>query len=56
MGLKPRFVTAEPPSDADMATVLQHISWRVIRTLRQLGFLEARMAVPVAIFFNNPLL
>ena len=33
-GLKPRFVTAEPPTDADIATVVQKISRRVIRTLR----------------------
>jgi Putative transposase len=48
VGLKPRFVTAEPPSDADIATVLQKISRRVIRTLRRLGYLEAGMDVPVA--------
>jgi hypothetical protein len=47
-GLKPRFVKAEPPSDADIATVLQKISHRVIRTLRRLGYLEAGMEVPVA--------
>jgi hypothetical protein len=46
--LKPRFVTAEPPSDADIATVLQQISRRVIRTLRRLGYLEAGIDVPVA--------
>jgi Putative transposase/Transposase zinc-binding domain len=40
-GLKPRFVTAEPPSDADIAAVVQKISHRVIRTLRRLGYLEA---------------
>ena len=40
-GLKPRFLTAEPPSDADIATVLQKISRRVIRKLRRLGYLEA---------------
>src|SRR5215831_5166677 len=40
-GRKPRFVTAEPPSDADVADVLQKISHRVIRKLRQLGYLEA---------------
>ena len=39
-GLKPRFVKGEPPSDADIAEVLQKISWRVIRTLRRLGYLE----------------
>ncbi len=39
-GLKPRFIKVEPPSDADIAEVLQKISRRVIRTLRQLGYLE----------------
>src|SRR5438132_3691084 len=38
---KPRFLTGEPPSDADVADVLQKISHRVIRKLRQLGYLEA---------------
>jgi hypothetical protein len=47
-GLKPRFVKAEPPSDADIAMVLQKISQRVIRTLRRLGYLEAGIEVPVA--------
>src|SRR5438132_8408905 len=32
----PRFVTGEPPSDADVADVMQKISHRVIRTLRHL--------------------
>ena len=40
-GLKPRFLTGDPPSDADVADVLQKISHRVIRKLRQLGYLEA---------------
>jgi len=40
-GLKPRFVTAESPTDADIVTVVQTISRRVIRTLRRLGYLEA---------------
>src|SRR6266567_2344838 len=40
-GLKPRCLTGEPPSDADVADVLQKISHRVIRKLRQLGYLEA---------------
>src|SRR5919201_6653040 len=34
-GLKPRFLKGEPPSDADIAKVLQKISRQVIRTLRQ---------------------
>jgi hypothetical protein len=48
VGLKARFVTAEPPSDTDIATVLQKISQRVIRTLRRLGYLEAGLDVSVA--------
>src|SRR5262245_2725212 len=40
-GLKPWFVTAEPPTDADIATVVQKIRRRVIRTLQRLGYLEA---------------
>jgi hypothetical protein len=36
-GLKPRFVKVEPPSDADIAELLQKISRRVIHTLRHLG-------------------
>jgi len=40
-GRTPRFVKAEPPTDADIAAVLQKISRRVIRTLRTLGYLEA---------------
>jgi len=47
-GCKPRFVTVEPPSDADIATVLQKLSHRVIRQLRRLGYLEASMEAPVA--------
>jgi hypothetical protein len=45
---KPRFLTGEPPSDADVADVLQKISHRVIRKLRQLGYLEAGGAAAVA--------
>src|SRR5215475_7768190 len=47
-GLKPRFVQAEPPSDADIATVLQKLSHRVIRMLRRLGYLEAGIEAAVA--------
>jgi hypothetical protein len=54
-GLKPRFVKAEPPSDTDIAKVLQKISHRVIRKLRRLGYLEAGMDVPVATGYD-PLL
>ena len=37
---KPRFLTVEPPSDADVADVIQKISHRVLRKLRHLGYLE----------------
>jgi len=47
-GHKPRFVTAEPPTDADIASVIQKISRRVIRLLRRLGYLETAMEAPVA--------
>src|SRR5262245_9761672 len=40
-GLKPRFITSEPPTDADIAAVVQKIRRRIIRTLRHLGYLEA---------------
>jgi Putative transposase len=46
--LKPRFVQGEPPSDTDIAAVVQKISRRVIRTLRQLGYLEAGLDAAVA--------
>ena len=47
-GLKPRFVKAEPPRDADVADIVRKISRRVIRKLRQLEYLEAgrETAVP----------
>jgi len=47
-GLKPRFLTVEPPSDADVADVLQNISHRVIRMLRRRGYLEAGIEAAVA--------
>jgi len=47
-GLKPRFLKGEPPSDAEIAAVLQKISRRVIRTLRQWGYLETSSAAAVA--------
>jgi len=47
-GCKPRFVKAEPPSDTDIADVVQKISHRVIRTLHQLGYLEAGLDAVVA--------
>jgi hypothetical protein len=51
-GLKPRFVTGEPPSDADITAVLQKISRRVIRTLRHLGYLEVGLDAAVAIGYD----
>src|SRR4029453_9693443 len=47
-GLMPRFVTGEPPTDADIAAVITKISHRVMRKLRQLGYLEAGLAAAVA--------
>src|SRR5437870_9105520 len=47
-GLKPHFVKGEPPSDTDIAEVLQKISRRVIRTLRQLAYLETAIDPDVA--------
>src|SRR5262249_7653487 len=47
-GLKPRFLTVEPPSDANVADVIQKISHRVIRKLRHLGYLEAGLDSVVA--------
>ena len=47
-GLKPRFVKGEPPSDADIAEVVQTISRRVIRKLRSLGYLEVSSDAAVA--------
>src|SRR5262245_19386222 len=54
-GRKPRFVTAEPPSDADITTILQKISHRVIRKLRRLGYLETGVDAAVATGYD-PLL
>jgi hypothetical protein len=58
-GLKPRFVKVDPPSDADIAMVLEKISQRVVRKLRRLGYLEAGLEVAVAtghdpLFDNEP--
>jgi hypothetical protein len=47
-GLKPRFVQGEPPSDTDIAAVVQKISRRIIRKLRHLGYLEAGIDAAVA--------
>jgi len=47
-GRTPRFVTGEAPTDADIATVVQTISHRVMRKLRQLGYLEVGLDAAVA--------
>jgi hypothetical protein len=47
-GRTPRFLTGEPPTDTDIAAVVQKISRRVIRKLRQLGYLEAGIDAAVA--------
>src|SRR5881296_247428 len=54
-GRTPRFLTGEPPTDTDIADVVQKISRRVIRTLRQLGYLEAGIDAAVATGYD-PLL
>ena len=46
--LKPRFVKGEPPTDADITTVVQKISRRIIRKLRHLGYLEVGLDAPAA--------
>src|SRR5215471_16022364 len=40
-GGKPRFLQGEPPTDTDIAAVVQKMSHRVLRKLRHLGYLEA---------------
>ena len=47
-GRPPRFLQGEPPTDTDITAVIQKISWRVIRTLRRLGYLETGLETPVA--------
>src|SRR5262249_3423740 len=55
-GRTPRFLTGEPPTNTDIADVcscgaedvVQKISRRVMRKLRQLGYLEAGLDVAVA--------
>ena len=47
-GLTPRFVTGEPPTDADIAAVITKISHWVMRKLRQLGYLGAGLDATVA--------
>jgi putative transposase len=46
--LKPRFVQGKPPSDNDIAAVVQNISRRIIRKLRHLGYLEVGIDAAVA--------
>jgi hypothetical protein len=53
--LKPRFIKVEPPSNADIAKVLQKISHRVIRKLRRLEYLEVGIEAAVATGYD-PLL
>src|ERR671934_86162 len=48
VGLKPRFLAGAPPTDTEIAAVLQQISRRVIRKLRRLGYLETGVEAPVA--------
>src|SRR5215510_14936127 len=47
-GRTPRFVTGEPPTDADIAALITKISHRVMHKLRQLGYLEAGLDAAVA--------
>src|SRR5215467_10882200 len=47
-GRPPRFLAGEPPTDTDIAAVIQKISRRVIHKLRRLGYLEMGMESPVA--------
>jgi Transposase zinc-binding domain/Putative transposase len=47
-GRTPRFLAGEPPTDTDIADVVQKSSHRVLRTLRRLGDLEVGMEPPVA--------
>src|SRR5262249_2600784 len=54
-GRTPRFLTGEPPTDTDIADVVQKISRRVMRKLRQLGYLEAGIDAAVATGYD-PLL
>ena len=52
-GRTPRFLPGEPPTDTDIAAVVQKISRRVIRLLRQLGYLETGMEAPVATGYDS---
>src|SRR5215475_8339154 len=51
-GLKPRFLAGAPPTDTDIAAVLQKIRHRVIRKLRRLGYLETDLESPVATAYD----
>jgi len=51
-GRTPRFLPGEPPTDTDIADVVQKISRRVIRKLRQLGYLEVGIDTAVAIGYE----
>src|SRR5215470_13467200 len=52
-GRTPRFLKGEPPSDTDIAAVVQKISRRVMRKLRHLGYLEAGSDVAVATGYDS---
>src|SRR5438128_6877725 len=54
-GCEIRPAKGEPPSDADIAEILRKISRRVIRTLRQCGYLEGGVEEVVATGYD-PLL
>src|SRR5713226_9178321 len=51
-GLTPRFVTGEPPTDADIAAVMTKISHRVTRKLSHRGYLEAGLDAVVATCYD----
>src|SRR5262249_51967415 len=51
-GRTPRFLTGEPPSDTDIAAVVQKISRWVLRKLRHLGYLEAGSDAAAAIGYG----
>ena len=52
-GRTPRILPGEPPTDTDIAAVVQKISRRVIRLLRQLGDPETGMEAPVATGYDS---
>jgi Putative transposase/Transposase zinc-binding domain len=47
-GRPPRFLPGAPPTDTDIAAVVQKIGRRVSRLLRRLGYVEAALEPPVA--------